>query len=147
MNDPSWLVYEKRGFSLYSPSCLQTNAQFPFTSAVESQVVDWPSHTQENTWMWSHYGWNFPAVCREEYNLALLGAVGLLSFCRVPVVALHYKAISVAAGKGVVIKDVVFPSHHMEPCYRVYALPFHQLLIELRRFLLQAVTISWKDDV
>lgn len=71
------------GFSLYFPSCLQTNAQFPFISAVESQAVDWPSHTRENTWMWSHYGWNFPALCGEEHNLALVGAVGLLSFCRV----------------------------------------------------------------
>lgn len=37
-------------------------------------------------------------------------AGGFCHFCRVPVVALHYKAISVAAGKGVVIKDVVFLS-------------------------------------
>ena len=67
---------------------------------------------------------------------------GFCHFAGLPVVGLHYKAISVAAGEGVVIKDVVFPSHHRELCYRVYALPFHQLLIELRCFLLQAVTIS-----
>lgn len=75
-----------------------------------------------------HCKWDFPALCAErEHNLAVQRAVGLLSFCSGLLAALHYKAIRLAVGEGVVIQDVVLPSHHMEPFYRVYALPLHYL--------------------
>lgn len=74
MNDLHVKALWEKGFSLHLPSCLQTNAQFPFTSAVESQVVDWPSHTWENTWMWSHYGWNF--CCLQSNTIWHFWAVG-----------------------------------------------------------------------
>lgn len=121
----------------------------PWVSAVESQAEGWTSHTQKDTWMWLHCKWDFPALCAEhdEYILAVQCAVGLLSFRSVLSAALHYKAISLAVGEGVVIKDVVFPSPHMELFYGMYALLFHQLLIEPCCFLLHAVRVSLKDDV
>lgn len=68
------------------------------------------THTQANTWVWWQWKWDFPVLCTEHEYIAVQRAVGLLSFCSVLLAALYYKAISLAVGEGVVIKDLIFPS-------------------------------------